>query len=594
MQDGTVTAQHDPSVFRYRLWIGLCQGLLLFALLRLHGWKLWPATEPLIYAPLVVITLLLPSLLIVSTGHIEWRRLLRLILPVALVLALTAGYADWRLGDGDLPSAFESRYQGILSACYLAPLLFIAWVLIQAAEHDKRWPGDYTSYFELAWKLAIQHLFAAVFVAAFWLVIWLGVFLFMMLKLSFLRSLVTHDWFWLPATTLAVACGLHLSDVRPNIVSGIRNLLLSMLSWLLPLLAALVAAFLVAVPLAGFELLWSTRFATTLLLSTCVVLVVLINSAFQDGTRSEQVHRLLQHTARLAAVLLLPLVLIAAYALNLRVTQYGWSPDRISAALAVVIALFYAVGYLWVVIEPLLKRSDEWLPRITLVNLYASVLIVVLGVAMLTPVLDPARLSVKSQVAMLESGRRPPAQFDFKFLRFDSVRYGKEALARLADSSDAVISDKARVAMALKTRMQYMAPPPAELAEQLILRTPGKIWPQGFLDTDWANHEQKWQLPVCMREGQHRCDAYVGDFSGEGNGEVLLVPQDYGTAVLFSDSTGSWRAVSIFDIPGKCARLRDDLAVGKFAPVVPQGMDLMVGNMRLRARSTQPERSKCE
>jgi hypothetical protein len=594
MQDGIETGQHDPSVFQTRLLIGLIQGVLLFVLLRISSTQLWPATVPLLYSPLVGITLLAPPLLIVSCAYIPVRRLMLWLLPIAVLIALVAGYAEWRSADLSAMAGGASRYEAGPAIALMVPLLFVVWSLIQASDQDKRWPAAYTTYFETGWKLFIQHLFVTVFVGVFWLILWLGVGLFMMLNMDFLRTIVRSDWFWLPATTLIMACGFHLTDVRPGIVSGIRNLLLSMLSWLLPLLTGLVAAFLISVPLAGFDLLWKTRFATALLLGTCVVLVVLINTAFQDGSRAESTHKLLRHSARLAAVLLLPLALIAAYALSLRVGQYGWSPDRIFAALCVVIALFYAVGYLWAVLEPLKRRNGEWLPRVAIVNIYAAVLMVVLGLAVLTPVADPARVSVSSQLGMLESGRIPAAQFDFKFLRFEGVRYGTEALARLADSPDVVIGSKAREARALTHRWAQSSLQQPELAEQLLLRTPGKIWPQGFLDTTWSNTEPKWQLPACLREAKRHCDAYIGDFSGEKRGEVLLVPHDYGRAVLLSDRDGSWRPVRTFEIPGKCARLRDDLAVGKFQPTPAQGMDLMVGNIRLRAESVQPERSKCE
>ena len=593
MQDGIETGQHDSPVLKTRLLIGLIQGVLLFVLLRVSSMQLWPATVPLVYAPLLGITLLTPPLLIVSCAYIPIRRLLQWLLPIALLVALVAGYAEWRSEDMSAVARGADRYESGAAIALMVPLLFIAWSLIQASEQDKRWPAAYTTYFETAWKLFIQHLFVTVFVGVFWLILWLGVGLFMMLNMEFLRTIVRSDWFWLPATTLIMACGFHLTDVRPGIVSGIRNLLLSMLSWLLPLLAGLVAAFLISVPLAGFELLWKTRFATALLLGTCAVLVVLVNTAFQDGGRAAQTHALLRLSARLAAVLVLPLALIAAYALSLRVGQYGWSPDRIAAALCIAVALFYAGGYLWAVLEPLRKDRGAWLPRVAIVNIYASVLIVVLGLAVLTPLADPARVSVSSQLGMLESGRTPVGQFDFRFLRFEGARYGKEALARLA-GTEGLIGSKARAALALTNRWETPALPQPELAKQLRLRTPGKIWPQGFLDADWIGTEPKWQIPACLREPKRNCDAYVGDFSGENRSEVLLVPHDYSTAVLFSDRDGSWRPERTFDVPGKCPRLRDDLAVGKYQPTPAQGMDLMVGNVRLRAESVQPERSKCE
>jgi hypothetical protein len=591
MQEELETPQHDALIFKRRLLIGLVQGVLLFILLRTQSMKLWPSTAPLVFAPMAGIALLVPPLLIVSCGHIPLRRLVRYLLPVVLAIAFVAGYAEWRW-DGALVGA--SRAHAGFAIGLMFPLLFIVWTLIQAHENEQHWPASYAAYFEAAWKLAIQHLFVMVFVGTFWLVVWLGVGLFMMLKIDFLRQLIGHDWFWLPATTLVMACGFHLTDMRPGIVSGIRNLLLTMLSWLLPLLACLVAAFLVAIPLAGFELLWNTRFATSLLLGTCIVLVVLINTAFQDGNRGEQTHMLLRHAMRLASLLLLPLTLIASYALSLRVGQYGWSPDRVQAALCIGVALAYAGGYLWAILDPQGRTPERWLPRIAVTNIYASVLVVALGLAVLTPLADPARVSVSSQLSMLQSGQTPAERFDFKFLRFEGVRYGRAALDALAADSNPAISEKAKHALALKSRWEKSPVLPLALSKQLSLRTPGKIWPQGFLDAGWESAGEKWRLPLCLREENRHCDVFVGAFSGTGRDEVLLIPQDHGTAALFSDSDGSWRLVSSFELPGKCLRLRDDLAIGKFRAVPPQGMDLMVGETRLRAVRPKIEQSKCE
>ena len=592
MQHEAEARQHDALTFRYRLLIGLVQGLLLFMLLHAQSMKLWPSTVPLVFAPMAGIALLVPPLLIVSWGQIPLRRLLRYLTPIALTIACVAGYAEWRW-DGADAGPSHSMHAGFAIGLVF-PLLFIVWTLIQAHENEQHWPASYAAYFEAAWKLAIQHLFVAVFVGAFWLVLWLGVGLFMILKMDFLRDLIRHDWFWLPATTLVMACGFHLTDMRPGIVSGIRNLLLSMLSWLLPLLACLIAAFLAAIPLAGFEMLWKTRFATALLLGTGAVLVMLINTAFQDGQRGEQTHMLLRHSIRVACVLLLPLTLIASYALWLRVNQYGWSPDRVLAAVCIGVALAYAGGYLWAVLDPHGRTASHYLPRIATTNVYASVLVVALGLAVLTPLADPARIAVSSQLSMLKSGQTSAEYFDFKFLRFEGVRYGKAALDTLAADDNSVISEKARRALALQNRWQSAPAVSLSLSGQVVLRTPGKIWPQGFLDTDWVGADAHWRLPACLREEGRRCDGFVGAFSGGGRDEVLLIPQDHGTAALFNDSDGVWRLVDTFELPGKCMHLRDDLAIGKFRAVPPQGIDLMVGDTRLRSVRPQAEQSRCE
>ncbi|HQC72468.1 MAG TPA: hypothetical protein PLE42_07090, partial [Candidatus Competibacteraceae bacterium] len=63
-------------------------------------------------------------------------------------------------------------------------------------------------------------------------------------------------------------------------------------------------------------------------------------------------------------------------------------------------------GYLWAAAEPLLRRDGRWLPRLAEVNLYGSALIVVLGLAILTPVADPIALADAMQLLLSDAALR--------------------------------------------------------------------------------------------------------------------------------------------------------------------------------------------
>src|SRR5690348_7105618 len=201
-----------------------------------------------------------------------------------------------------------------------------------------------------------------------------------------------------------------------------RALVHVLLSWLLPLMALFVAGFLASLPFTGLAPLWATRFATGLLLTTSAALVVLINAVHQDGQQEHAPPRVLRLAASLAALMLVPLMVIAAYALGLRVAQHGWTTDRIIAAASLVVAGCYALGYAWAALRP-----GRWLERIEICNVVAAFVTLAALLALFTPIADPARLSVASQVARLESGAVAPDKFDFAYLRFDGARYGKAA-----------------------------------------------------------------------------------------------------------------------------------------------------------------------
>jgi hypothetical protein len=213
-------------------------------------------------------------------------------------------------------------------------------------------------------------------------------------------------------------------------VRGARTLGLTLLSWLLPMMALIVIAFLMALLFTGFEPLWNTRNATVILLVAAAALVLLINTAYQDGY-SEHPVRILRYAGALAIITLLPLVGIATYALSLRIGQYGWTPERIIALACAVVAACYALGYAVAVLA-----SHPWLKWLEVTNVFTAFVILGVLLALFSPIADPARISVADQVARLEAGKISLEQFDFAFLRFQSGRFGLDALERLKENQD--------------------------------------------------------------------------------------------------------------------------------------------------------------
>jgi hypothetical protein len=97
-----------------------------------------------------------------------------------------------------------------------------------------------------------------------------------------------------------------------------------------------------------------------------------------------------------------------------------------------------AAGYAVAALSP-----GRALARIELCNVGAVILGVLVVLALFTPLLDPARISVASQVARLHAGQVTPEQFDFAYLRFAGGRYGAEALATLKSDPSPEVRDRA-------------------------------------------------------------------------------------------------------------------------------------------------------
>jgi hypothetical protein len=438
----SLPALSSPRVGAARVLLGLLQGLLLYLLYRSGEQLAWPATASLLFVPLVLAALIVPPILISGLGHLRRRQLLLWGGVALLVLVGLGCYDAWRVADLPLPPhgqqnvryvASPDQYRSLFPSAPLVPFamagFFIAHTLVLSAVRDGRRIAAYATYFDSAWKLGVQLAFSALFTGVTWLVLLLGAQLFELVKLGFLTELIRKEWFAIPASACAFACAMHLTDVRPAIVRGIRGLLLVLLSWLLPVIVLLVGGFLLALPFTGLTPLWATRRAAAVLLCAAAVLVVLINAAWQNGEDGKAVARLVRLAARAASLLLAPLVAIAVYALFLRVRDYGWTGERVSAAACMLVAAWYAAGYFRAALRP------GWLPSLATVNIAAAFVVVGVLLLMLSPVLDPARISVASQLARLASGKVKAERFDFAFLRFDGERYGRAALDRLASDA---------------------------------------------------------------------------------------------------------------------------------------------------------------
>jgi hypothetical protein len=598
----SLPALTSPRIGAWRILLGLLQGLLLYLLYRAGQDLTWPATVPMLLVPLMLAGLLVPVILISSLGHLSRRQLL-LWGGIALLVLVGLGCHDaWRGGDLPLPPQGEPNVRhasaaGLYRSLYpSSPLVlfamagfFIAHTLVLAAVRDGRRIAAYTSYFDIAWKLGVQLAFSALFTGVSWLVLVLGANLFDLVKLKFLSELLRKEWFAIPVTAFAFSCAMHLTDVRPAIVRGIRGLLLVLLSWLLPIIVLLVGGFLLALPFTGLEPLWNTKRAAAVLLVAAAGLVVLVNAAWQNGEDGTSVARIVRGAARAAALLLAPLVVLAAYALALRVRDYGWTGDRVSAAACIVVAACYAAGYLRAALRP------GWLPSLAAVNIGAA--FVVLGVLLLlfSPLLDPARISVASQLARLESGKVKADRFDFAFLRFDGERYGRAALDRLEREARGKDAALVRDQIAIVRKMSNRWSPAAlaarriDLGANLTIRQAGVRLPDSFLRTDWALKDTPYLYPACLREQDKRCDAFLLDVNGDGKLEVLVSSRDADAAtvpdgvVFVEDGQGQWSALARVRLPQvDCQALRDNLAAGRLGAVAPVLADIEIGGVRAR------------
>ncbi len=81
-------------------------------------------------------------------------------------------------------------------------------------------------------------------------------------------------------------------------------------------MAGIAAAFLLALPFTGLSSLWGTKFAGGLLMGASVVLILLLNAAYQAGEKPA--NGFIAWVTRMGCCLLVPLCALAGYGLMLR------------------------------------------------------------------------------------------------------------------------------------------------------------------------------------------------------------------------------------------------------------------------------------
>jgi Domain of unknown function (DUF4153) len=562
-----------------RIAAGAFQGIVLYLLYLSLDHKSWPSTDPFVMAPLLAVFGFVPLLYIQGVGTMRGRTLALWTIAATAVLAGLAWYDIWRQWD---PVAALGEHGGgpmtFALGMFCVVGLFIAQALIAAADVERRWIAHYGGYFDAAWKQGVQLVLAVVFVGVFWGVLWLGAVLFNLIRLDFLEQLLEKPWFSIPATTLAIALAFHATDVRAKLVAGTRTIALTLLAWLLPLMTLIGAGFVASLPFTGLEPLWATKRAAGLLLTAAAVLVILFNAAYQDGDE-DGAHRprVWRYAEVIASAVTVPLVLIAAYALWLRVDQYGWTMERIATAAAALIALCYALGYGTAALLSLL--GGAWMQLAKAVNIATAFVILAILLAIFSPLADPARLAVASQVARLKAGAVAATEFDYGYLS-QAGRYGREALVALEQANfgnqPVVIHDRA--AKVLAGLPVVVAVPQADIAKNVTVYPKGRSLPADFIKQNWGTVQT---APSCLTMANVRCDAYLIDLNGDGTDEVIV---SFGFGILQStvfarQPDGSWTDVG--NLNSNCTVVVEALRKGGARPVAPRWSDLMVGDRRV-------------
>jgi Domain of unknown function (DUF4153) len=393
--------------------------------------------------------------------------------------------------------------------------------LIAAARGNWR---DYPALFLEAWSIVLRGAAAGAFTGLVWLVIYLSDAVLKIVGIEVIGQLLEHELVILMLSGAIFGLGMAVIHDLADLLSP--YVVLRMFRLFLPVVLAVMAVFLVALPFRGLDGLVSGLSPAGLLLTMVAGGIALVSIAI-DQTDAEATTSPLLIRCTQGMALVLPVVAaLALYAIWLRVSDYGWSPERLFSVLVAGIGLAYGLVYAVSVL-----RGGAWMERIRQGNIRMALGIIGLAALWLTPVLNAERISARDQLARYEAGTTKVEALDLYALR-SWGKPGAEAVAALEARAKEPGQEALAAALSGQTGGQTGGPvvDRAALVAQVVAAMPVQpATATGTRDTLLAEVDdyllQDW-AQVCgqvLETGKPGCLMVVADLLPDRPGEEAML-----------------------------------------------------------------------
>ncbi len=380
----------------------------------------------------------------------------------------------------------------------------------------------YATLFLNSWQIVVRHVVALFFTLMFWGLLTMSDAILRLVGLELIAVISAQSLLaWgLSGAVYGLAMGVARSfsdDLSPLLA-------VQLLRFFLPLVLAVSVVFIVAVPLRGWEDVLQGLSAASILIGFCLAALLMISAGIDAGAKTETKARFMRICVALMALVLPALAGLAAWAIWLRVAQYGWTPERLMAATMVAVLLIYGVAYALSVV-----LQGDWMARIREVNTGLAVACMVVALIWFTPFVVPERIAALSQSLRAIEGASA-RELPLRELAGQWGRAGQSALVQLEE-----MRPDLQAAIA-KAKGEVAFDPPGDMSAQeakmrkdlaaLLPVYPKQDLPAGALDelvwqdvSDWLMACQK---PVSNGPG---CAVVLADFGADLDkpaGVVLL------------------------------------------------------------------------
>ena len=449
--DNTHSTPLDRTTHYGLIILAVAQGYALYFLHLALSENVWPSTDLRWLKALYTVAVCLPVFFYLGMEQLQNRR--NYITAAALAVVLFV--LGWHLGWVESPTDLPTRYRHEFTPAFVLSLgvaLFILAFFYRAWSVTGHLRFDYKQLLAFSWQQALTLGLLGLFVSAFWLLLCLWGGLFDAIGINFFEELFEQRTFIYPVTWLVLGFGLVLIRNRIRLVATVQFMCEALIKALLPLTALIVVLFLGTLLFTGLQPIWDTGSAAFLMMALTLVLLFFFNAVLNDYAETPP-YPLPVRLFVLAAVALLPIsTLFAAWALWLRIDQYGLTPDRLWAGVILLLTACYTFSYAILI---LWKRTQS-IRHIQTANTWLALVIVCVMVLVNTPVADLRAWSAQSQAARLLNGEVEIEAFDYAYMRFSLGAYGVRALHEIEQSEFAKdkpeIAKRIAAAMAQKSR----------------------------------------------------------------------------------------------------------------------------------------------
>ena len=410
------------------IFLAVAQGCALYALHLAIDHEYWLVADQRWLKALYAVAVALPAFYLISIVRLRDR-----LNFLPLLLAPLLFWLGWHLGwvEQEPEPQQWNRHPFTFAFCMaVGAALFILALFFRSSADSGTWPKTYQPMLDYSWEHALTIAQLGLFIGVFWSLLSLWAALFSAIGLDFFKTLFHEPAFFYPVTWLVIGMGLVMIRNRFRFIASVRLMCEALIKALLPLVALIILMFFAVLPWTGLQQIWDTGRAAQILMALILTLLLFFNAVFYQ-TDNKLPYPIWLRSAVMLAVVLLPLgSLLAAWALWLRIDQYGLSLDRLWAALLQALTAAFTFSYSLL----LLWRRQAALPSVQRANIGLALLVAGALIVVNTPLADMRHWVAQHQVKRLLEGDTAADAFDYHYLRFELGQPGSLALKALADS----------------------------------------------------------------------------------------------------------------------------------------------------------------